>query len=58
MENPKVNKELSLELGLCLSGWSEGFANNEEINDAPDGLPMPLMACRCILASIRGTWQQ
>jgi hypothetical protein len=40
MENPKVNKEPELELELCLSGWSEGFANNEEINDAPDGLPM------------------
>jgi hypothetical protein len=37
MENPNANKELSLGLGLCLSGWSEGIGNNEEINDAPDG---------------------
>jgi hypothetical protein len=40
MENPNVNKELSLDLELCLSGWSGEFGNNEEINDALDGLPM------------------
>ena len=42
MENPNVNKELSLNLELCLSGWSEEFGNNEEINDALDGLSMQL----------------
>jgi hypothetical protein len=37
MANPKVNQELSLDLGLYLPGGSEGFENKKEIDDAPDG---------------------
>jgi hypothetical protein len=40
VENPNVNKELPLDLELCLPGWPEEFGNNEEIDDALDGLPM------------------